>query len=100
MARVVADDDAPLGAPPAPWPAGGAPGPAVARRTVTRFMRIGPAAISPRSPAVPNWSRPAKRSAERAPSPARCGGDQLGQLGAGVRVGIDGQPRHRGVEQA
>ncbi len=37
--------------------------PAAARITTARFMRFGPAPRMPRSPAVPNWSMPAKRSA-------------------------------------
>ena len=36
--------------------------PAVVCRTTSRFMRIGPAPITPRRPAVPNARRPPKRS--------------------------------------
>ena len=39
---------------------------AVAARTTARFIRFGPAAIAPRSPAVPNSSRPPNRSASSA----------------------------------
>ena len=42
--------------------------PAAARSTTTRFIRLGPAPRAPRSPAVPNSSVPAKRSARSSSS--------------------------------
>ena len=63
--------------------------PAAARMTTTRFIRFGPAPSAPRNPAVPNSSRPAKRSA----SSLVVGDDQRLELRAGVRVGVFGQPR-------
>src|SRR5690606_1004618 len=42
--------------------------PAVARMTTARFIRLGPAPISPRSPAVPNSRRAPNRSASAARS--------------------------------
>ena len=65
--RVVADDDAGM------WPrarARYAASPDAAWATITRFIRFGPAPSSPRSPAVPNCRRWAKRSSSPAVSSA------------------------------
>ncbi len=54
---------------PSPFAFRYAASPAAARMTTERFIRIGPAPSSPRSPAVPNWSVPANRAASSSVSP-------------------------------
>ena len=129
--RVAADHDAdrvlsaardaaarPVPASPGPFPAAAAvPAAAAESRsqpataavvalTTARFIRFGPAATTPRSPAVPNSSRPANRSRNSAsacaaespvaPRPASAAGvgpvEQRLQLGPVPRVGIIRDP--------
>ena len=68
--------------------------PAAACRTTARFMPLGPARIGPRSPAVPNVSGPAKRSASSA-AVSGSAVDDGPQLGLAGRVGVVGQPALR-----
>ena len=85
VAGVVADDHAPLAAARVAAPSEVvAPSPAAAWRTTSRFIRCGPAPTAARRPAVPNCSRPVKRSAQLV---VRSGEQRL-ELGAHVGVGL------------
>ena len=54
--------------------------------TSTRFIRVGPAPSSPRSPAVPNSSRPAKRAARSATATASPGRRAATSASSSARV--------------
>ena len=96
VAGVEADRHAPRGATVGAGGVGSQPAmPAAARITTARFMRFGPAPSAPRSPAVPNSRSAANRSARSATaaaSPASAAVEQVGQLVAGDRVGVVGDP--------
>ena len=85
-------------APPCSWRY--AARPAAARITTTRFIRLGPAPSSPRRPAVPNSRVPSKRSARSAGSPPASTSAMSLELGAGLLVGILGDPGAGRLEQA
>ena len=64
--------------------------PAADSRTRTRFIRVGPAAIGPRRPAVPNSSRPREALGQPGGVP---GGEHPPELRPGGGIGVPRDPR-------